>query len=218
MVKGLLFDLDGTLLNTLADLKNAVNYALAKLSLKQITLSMTKQYIGNGIRNLLLRALKEENHHFIDAALLYFKEYYNTHLTDETKPYEKVIDTLRTLKNKGYKIAVVSNKYHEGTKIICEYFFKDLLDFYLGGKDDIPLKPNDNMVNIAIKELSLKKEECIFIGDSDVDILTAKNANLLSVAVTYGYKEIDILKEYEPDYLISSIDEIFIILKEINNE
>ena len=123
MVKGILFDLDGTLLNTLKDLKNAVNFSLRNLAMEEISLAQTKQYIGNGVRKLIERALTEKNANFVEKALCDFKSYYESHLIDETTPYEGVIETLVNLKKHGYKLAVVSNKYHLGVEKICNHFF-----------------------------------------------------------------------------------------------
>ena len=219
MIKGVIFDLDGTLLNTLEDLKNAVNYALIRKHKEPIDLLTTKSYIGNGIKRLVTLALNESDENIINDALKDFKEYYANHILDNTKCYDNVVETLNYLKENNIKIAVVSNKYQQGLSMLCNHFFKDYSDIFIGDDGITPLKPNVEMVNKALKQLNLSNKECLYVGDSKVDILTAKNVKIKNVSVTYGYQDIKVLKTYENDYLIDNIKEIInIIIKENQND
>ena len=219
MIKGVIFDLDGTLLNTLEDLKEAVNYALKKKNKPTIDLKTTKSYIGNGIRRLITLSLNETNDNIINEALKDFKFYYANHILDNTVCFDNVITTLNFLKNNNIKIAIVSNKYQQGLNLLCNHFFKEYSDIFIGDDGITPLKPNVNMVNNALSKLKLSNKECLYVGDSTVDILTAKNTKIKNVCVTYGYQDKDILKTYENDYFIDDIKEIInIIIKENNNE
>lgn len=216
MIKGIIFDLDGTLLNTLEDLKNAVNYALVRKGKEPIDLLTTKSYIGNGIKRLITLALNETDECKINDALKDFKEYYANHILDNTTCYNDVIETLSYLKENKIKIAIVSNKYQHGLNILCNHFFKDFTNIFIGDDGITPLKPNVEMVNKALNELNLTNNQCLYIGDSKVDILTAKNTNIKNVSVTYGYQDVEVLKQYENDYLIDNIKEIINILKKEN--
>lgn len=218
MIKGVIFDLDGTLLNTLEDLKNAVNYALKKKNKPSIDLKTTKSYIGNGIRRLVTLSLNETNDNIINEALVDFKYYYANHILDNTKCYDNVIETLNYLKDNNIKIAIVSNKYQQGLSKLCNHFFKEYSDIFIGDDGITPLKPNVDMVNNALNKLNLSNNQCLYVGDSTVDILTAKNAKIKNVCVTYGYQDKDVLKTYDNDYFIDDIKEIInIITKENNN-
>ena len=215
MIRGILFDLDGTLLNTLNDLKSAVNFALSQYNLPEIDVNQTRNYIGNGIRKLMERAIKNDSIN-IDESLTYFKDYYEKHIDDTTIPYDGIIDMLDKLTNQGYKVAIVTNKYQDGATKLSKKFFSNYTNVYIGNQEGIKTKPDVEMVNLALNQLNLKAEECIFVGDSNVDALTAKNAKMPFVYVSWGYKNIDEMKEYDIDYIINKPMELINILKEIN--
>lgn len=215
MIKGILFDLDGTLLNTLNDLKSAVNYALSQYNLDEIDVNQTRNYIGNGIRKLMERAINSDSIN-IDESLNYFKSYYEKHIDDTTIPYDGIINMLDILTNQGYKVAIVTNKYQAGATKLSKKFFSNYTNVYIGNQEGIKTKPDVEMVNLALNQLNLKAEECIFVGDSNVDALTAKNAKMPFVYVSWGYKNIDEMKEYDIDYIINKPMELINILKEIN--
>ena len=185
MIKGILFDLDGTLLNTLNDLKSAVNYALSQYNLDEIDVNQTRNYIGNGIRKLMERAINSDSIN-IDESLNYFKSYYEKHIDDTTIPYDGIINMLDILTNQGYKVAIVTNKYQAGATKLSKKFFSNYTNVYIGNQEGIKTKPDVEMVNLALNQLNLKAEECIFVGDSNVDALTAKNAKMPFVYVSWG--------------------------------
>ena len=217
MIKGILFDLDGTLLNTLNDLKSAVNFALLQYNLPEIDVNQTRNYIGNGIKKLMERAINNDSIN-IDEALNYFKSYYEKHIDDTTIPYDGIINMLDNLTNQGYKVAIVSNKYQNGVTKLSKKYFSKFTDIYVGNQEGIKTKPDVEMVNLALNKLGLTTKECIFVGDSNVDALTAKNAKMPFVYVSWGYKNIDEMKEYDIDYTINKPMELINILKEVSKD
>lgn len=213
MIKGILFDLDGTLLYTLQDLNNAVNYALVKNGLNPITLETNKEFIGSGIKNLMLKATDNKKEIF-EKAFDDFKNYYDAHCIDTTIPYNGVIELLCKLKEMNIKMAVVSNKYQEGVDKICNKLLSKYINVFLGANSSMNIKPSIDMVNEALIRLNLNSNECLFVGDSLVDIETAKNANMKSVGVLWGYKDVS-----KANYKIDKPhDLINIILKENEND
>lgn len=217
MIKGIIFDLDGTLLNTLVDLKNAVNYALKTNNLQEITLKQTRDYVGNGVKMLITRAIGENsNPKLIDDTLKLFTNYYDLHQNDYTIPYDGIIETIKELKKLGLKMAIVSNKYQQGVDNLCRPLFKDYIGVFIGAQDNIKLKPAPDMVNIALDKLGLKNNECYFVGDSNVDALTGKNANMEVIGVTWGYKDKEVLEALKVDYLIDKPQEIIKIVTRAN--
>lgn len=215
MVKTIIFDLDGTLLNTLNDLHNAVNFTLSCFSLPNVTLEQTRNYIGNGVKKLIQRA---SNGAPIDNNLAYekFKMYYRNHIKDCTVPYDNILDMLKILKQNNINIAVASNKYQEGVSLLTNHLLMPYIDLCVGSSETVKVKPSSDMVDIILKHFNEEKENCLFVGDSDVDIKTGKNSNIKTVGVTWGYKEIEVLKNEGPDYIINSPLELIKIIKEIN--
>ena len=185
--KAIIFDCDGTLLNTVSDLTNAVNYALEKLGFPQQTDEETLKMVGNGIKVLVFRALPENKKNFTDEALSYFKEYYGTHFADKTMPYDGVCDLLKSLKKSGYKIALVSNKNARYLELLVKKFFSEDLDFWIGETDGLLPKPAPDMVNKALEFLQISAEEAVYVGDSPVDVSTAKNSELDGIFVSWGF-------------------------------
>ena len=209
MIKGIIFDLDGTLLYTLQDLHNAINYALKNNNLKEISIEQTKLYIGNGIEKLVIRAIGKSDK--FDEVLKDFKFYYGKHNNDFTKPYDGILEMLETLNKNHIKMAVVSNKYQEGVTKICTPLFSKYMDIFIGPSGNIKTKPDSEMVNIALNKMNLKNSECLYVGDSDVDIQTAKNSNMKSIGVLWGYKDVS-----NASYVINNPNEIIKIIKKEN--
>ena len=190
-----IFDLDGTLLNTLDDLTSAVNATLTHFGFKTRTKSEVCSFIGNGVKQLLIRAFDNDIENY-DEVLTYYYGYYAKHSTDQTKPYDGVVELLRRLKSQGKKLAIVSNKGDLPTKSLAKQFFDGLIDVALGENESagIHKKPAPDSVELALKQVGIPKEKSVFIGDSDVDIQTAKNAGLPCISVTWGFRDEEFLR------------------------
>lgn len=212
-IKAIVFDLDGTLLNTLPDLHNSVNYALDKFGLPLRSESEVRSYLGNGLKALAERALPEDKKELLEEFFPVLKAYYDEHKNDETAPYDKVKEMLSAVKEQGYKTAIVSNKYDEAVQELKEQTFTGTIDFALGEKSGIPAKPAPDGVWYAIERLKVERDECVYVGDSEVDLLTAKNAGLRCVAVSWGFRDKDFLIEKGAT---SIIDEPMALIDELS--
>ncbi len=191
-IKGIIFDLDGTLLYTLEDLKNSVNYALKSCNLKEITLEQTRNFVGNGIGKLIERAIENNQKKYLEC-LEIFKQHYKENSNITTKPYPMVIENLKRLKEKNIKLAILSNKIDSEVKKLSKLYFDNIFDISQGETAKFDKKPDPKSSEFIIKQFNLKKEEVIFVGDSEVDIQTAKNASIECLSVTWGYKDKDFL-------------------------
>ena len=191
MKKLILFDLDGTLLNTIEDLGEAVNYALALEGLPQHKMDKFPAMVGRGIRNLVKSALPEElraDDAYVDKCLAIFKEYYSEHIDVHTRPYAGMQELLRELHLQGIKMAVVSNKFQEGAELLVNEFFGDIpFVCVLGNREGHPLKPDPAIVEEVLLLAEVQKENAVLIGDSIPDMLTAAGAGIDSIGVTWGY-------------------------------
>ena len=212
MYKYVIFDLDGTLLNTLGDLHAAVNHALREMGFPERTMDEVRRFIGNGVVRLMERATPDGTDDLTNAKCLYiFREYYLQHMNDTTAPYEGITGMLERLKEKGIKTAVVSNKLHSAVVGLCEETFPGLIDVALGVNVEEERKPAPVNVFRAMSELNAEcrvqnAEFCgyrsaakhtklytIYIGDSEVDVQTAKNAGLECIGVTWGFRDREFL-------------------------
>lgn len=209
--KAVVFDLDGTLLYTLEDLKNATNYALKTNDMPERTLDEVRRFVGNGVRLLMERAVPDgaDNPKFEETFAL-FKEYYDAHCNDNTSPYDGIMELLDELKVRGIKMAIVSNKIDFAVKSLDKLYFKDYMTAAIGEMEEegIRKKPAPDMVQKALKELGVKQDEAIYVGDSDVDIATAKNSGLECVSVTWGFRDVKFLKEHGATHLIDHPTEL----------
>ena len=187
MLKAILFDMDGTLSNTLTDLEVALNYTLKKLYLPLRSSKEVLSFVGNGIDALVMRGLGEENMDKFEVALPIFKDYYKDHLTDYTRPYDGVDEVIDTLKEMGIKVGIVSNKLQSPLEEIVKSFWGDKIDAVCGITDFYPSKPHPDMVHICLSRMGAKLEEAIYVGDSLVDVETAKNAGAKFVACSWGF-------------------------------
>lgn len=215
--KLLIFDLDGTLVNTLADLNKATNVGLTKYGYPTRTLEQTRTDIGNGVKVLIERSIPggKSNKDYQDVFIT-FRDYYIHHLYDATIPYENVKNTLQILKKKGYLLAVVSNKFNEGANEVVTHFYPNLFDYIQGSVDYLNNKPSSDLVNKVLNELNVSNKDSLYIGDTEVDYQTAVNSNMDVVLVSYGYRSIDQLKERikNPPMIISSIDGLIDLLSD----
>ena len=217
MFKVAIFDLDGTLLNTLDDLANACNYALNKFSFPTHEVGKYKTFIGNGIYKLVERALPDSKRdkETVEKVLEVFSEYYNEHMMDMTKPYDGIINLLDQLRMKGIKLGVVSNKKHEITIEIVNKYFGDRFNIVFGHRENYKEKTDPSSVLEIIEKLDVLKSECIYIGDSNVDVITARNSGIECIGVSWGFRGKEELAKAGADYLADNIIELRDII--INN-
>lgn len=216
MIKLLIFDLDGTLLNTLNDLTDSTNYALGVFNYPTRTIEEVRNFVGNGVAKLIERAIPEgKNNQNFEKCLEIFKENYAQNMNNKTTPYSGIIELLQTLKSKNYKIAVVSNKFDLAVKSLCQKYFPNLIDIAIGEneKEGIKKKPAPDTVNQVLEIFKMSNTQAIYIGDSEVDIMTAQNAQMLCISVTWGFKDKDFLLKNNAKIIINSPDEIISLLE-----
>lgn len=208
-----IFDLDGTLLNTIADLGDACNYALRTLGYSEHALSTYNYMVGNGVRKLIERAEPDADAATVDKLLGLFREYYDKHCTDNTTPYPGIPELLNTLVEKGVGIAVTSNKYQEATERIIRHYFPEIpFVAILGQTEDRPVKPDPSIVFAALNEYPTPKSSVLYVGDSAVDMETARRACIESVGVSWGFRPISELRGAYADHIVLSPEEILNIV------
>ena len=189
-----IFDMDGTILNTLEDLHDSVNYILGLYEFPKVTINDTRNNVGNGVRLLLKRSAPEwVDESTLDKMFEDFSAYYRKHSDIKTRPYNGIADTIRELRAAGVKTAVVSNKIDSAVQDLVVRYFYGLFDYALGEVEGIARKPEPDMVYRTLDELKIDKTEAVYIGDSDVDIETAFNSGLDCIAVTWGFRDRDLL-------------------------
>ena len=209
----MIFDLDGTLLNTLGDLRAATNHALEVRGLPPHSMEEIRQFIGNGIRLLICRAMPEGTPEAeIDAALDDFKAYYAAHIHDRTVPYDGIPQLLTALRKRGIQVAVLSNKIDSASQQLIEYFFPGKTDVVFGEHVGVPRKPDPTSCRMVMQQLGVQPEQVLYVGDSGTDMQTAKNAGLYAVGVTWGFRSKEVLLEYGADVLVHRPEQILQIL------
>ena len=179
-IKLVIFDLDGTLLYTIKDITFALNYALKKNGLDEVSIDEAKYMVGSGVDVLIQKAVKEEKKLF-DNVKEDYSLFYKDHNMIQTNPYQGIMHLLKMLKQTGIKIAVLSNKPDNDTKNVVKYYFGDLFDYVLGSKENLRLKPESDGINVILDHFKIAKENTIYLGDSNIDVLTAKNANSATI-------------------------------------
>ena len=212
MKKAVIFDLDGTLLNTLDDLADSTNYALSRFGYPTRTIEEVRQFVGNGVAKLIERAIPEgKNNPNFEKCLAIFKENYAQNMYNKTAPYNGIIEMLSNLKSKGIKIAVVSNKFDLAVKELCKKYFEGFIDFAAGENEaqGIKKKPAPDTVISVLNEFNFASEDAVYIGDSDVDIMTAKNSKMPCISVTWGFRDEKFLLENGATILINAPSEIY---------
>ncbi|MDE5975807.1 MAG: HAD family hydrolase [Muribaculaceae bacterium] len=215
MKKLVIFDLDGTLLNTIFDLGEACNYALRKMGFAQHPIPAYNYMVGNGVKKLMERAQPDADAQTIEQLLIDFREYYDEHCTDATKPYVGIPELLTNLTEKGIKIAVASNKYQKAVNKIIEYFFPDIPFVAVKGQSpDRPVKPDPSIVFEILSEVPTAKRDVLYVGDSGVDMETARRACVESAGVTWGFRPASELRDAYADHIISVPSEILRIAEE----
>jgi len=209
MKKLYIFDMDGTILYTLDDITNAVNYVLKKYSFPTRTVEEVRFFVGNGLRKTLERSVPEGiSKEIIDKIYPELTAYYKENANKYTRPYDGIVDVIKELRTRGIRTAVVSNKRDEAVKKLCDKYFKDCFDMAMGDQEGIALKPAPDMVNMVIDEIGVSKKECLYIGDSDVDLLTAKNAGIDCVGVAWGFRGREFLEAHGAEKIIERPGEL----------
>ncbi len=211
-----IFDLDGTLLNTLDDLSNSVNYALRTCGYNERSKQEIRRFLGNGIANLMRKAVptSADNEHY-ENALAVFRKYYMEHCLEYTSPYEGITDLLKTLQTMGYKQAIVSNKLQPAVTQLNERFFNRYIHVAIGESKDIRRKPAPDTVFAALKQLGSSPDTSIYIGDSEVDLSTAHNANMPCISVAWGFRDRDFLEKHQAGIIATHPAEIPTLLERL---
>lgn len=207
----IIFDLDGTLLNTIGDLAEAANVMLGKRNLPQHTYEEYCTFVGNGIMRLVERALPEEQRttERVAAAREDFLSYYIDHIDRKTKPYEGIVQLLNDLQAEGVSLAVASNKFQAGTRKLIQRFFPEIgwVAVY-GQRPDVPLKPDPAVVEEILSEVKIPRERVLYVGDSGIDIETAHRAGIKAVGVTWGFRSRSELEAAGADRIVDRAEEI----------
>ena len=207
--KTYIFDLDGTLLSTLADLAASTNYALRTHHMPERSIDEVRRFVGNGVKKLMERAIPDGlNNPLFEETFATFRQHYMQHNLDTTQPYPGIMQLLEQLKAEGKNIAVVSNKFYAATRELCRHFFGELVPVSIGEREDIRKKPAPDTVIEALRELGVDKEGAVYIGDSDVDIMTAKNSGMPCVSVLWGFRDKEFLLEHGATTLISQPEDM----------
>lgn len=206
-----IFDMDGTLLNTLEDLMISTNYALSQFDYPTHTIEEIRFFVGNGVAKLIERAIPDGlNNSNYEKCLEIFKKHYAKNMYNHTSAYVGIPELLKGLKDKGIKTAVVSNKFDLAVKELSNKYFGDLIDIAIGENEQagIKKKPAPDTVFEVLNLMNLKSEDAIYIGDSDVDIMTAKNSNMPCISVTWGFRDREFLIKNDATIIVDKPEEI----------
>lgn len=202
--RAVVLDLDGTLLDTLEDLADAANWALRRNGLPQRSLDEVRQFVGNGVRRLMLRAVPEATaDELFERVFADFKSYYVDHCQIKTRLYDGIPEMLRALKDKGLRLAIVSNKLQEGVDELYGRYFRDTVEVAIGERPGVQRKPAPDMVRLALQELEVAAGDAVYVGDSDVDLQTARNSGLPCISVLWGFRDRQFLLDHGATTLIS---------------
>jgi len=208
-----IFDLDGTLLDTLQDLTNSVNYALKQYGYPLHTLEEVRYMVGNGVRVLMERAVPTGlSPQEFENVFACFKEHYDIHCNDLTHPYEGIPELLHTLKTRGFHLAIVSNKVDTAVKTLRALYFDDTISVAIGEKEGIRRKPAPDTAITALQELGVSAGDAVYVGDSDVDIQTAANAGMDCISVSWGFRDTAFLQSHGASRIIDHPSQLIEIL------
>lgn len=205
----IIWDLDGTLMDTLQDLFEAVNHALRQHQLPERSFEEVRQFVGNGVRRLMVLAVPGgEEHPDFEAIFAEFKSYYMIHCQDHTGLYPGIAETLQSLKRRGIRMAVVSNKLQAGVDELYQVWFRDTIEVAIGERPEMARKPAPDMVHLALRQLGVGIEDAVYIGDSDVDLATARNSGLPCISVLWGFRDKEFLVAHGGTTFVSRPEEI----------
>ncbi len=207
--KTYIFDLDGTLLDTLNDLHASCNYALRTHGMPERSLEEVRQFVGNGVKKLMERAIPNglENPLF-EETLQTFRQHYLLHNLDTTLPYPGIMEMLQQLKAQGKRIAVVSNKFYAATQDLCKHFFGDTIQVAIGEREDIKKKPAPDTVLEALRQLQVTRQDAVYVGDSEVDVETARNSGIPCISVLWGFRNKSFLLSHGATTFIETPNEL----------
>lgn len=199
------FDLDGTLLDTLRDLAASCNYALRWAGMPERTTDEVRQFVGNGVKKLMERAIPGglDNPRF-DETYETFRQHYLVHSLDTTQPYPGIMEMLQEMKRQGKRMAVVSNKFYAATQELCRHFFDGYISVAIGERENIRKKPAPDTVVEALRQLNASAENAVYVGDSDVDVATAANTHLPCISVLWGFRDRDFLIRHGATTFVAS--------------
>ena len=210
--KSYIFDLDGTLLDSLTDLAASCNYALRINNMPERTIDEVRMFVGNGVRKLMERAIPDGNRNeLFQKTYTDFRDHYLIHNLDHTSPYSGIINMLKSLKDDGCNIAVVSNKFYAATQELVNHFFCDYVSVAIGERDNIRKKPSPDTVFEALRQLNVEKDGAVYIGDSDVDVMTAKNCGMPCISVLWGFRDKKFLIEHGANVFVEKPSEILLL-------
>lgn len=213
-ITAVIFDLDGTLLNTLEDLANSTNYALGQFGFPLRSVDEVRSFVGDGVRKLIERALPSaDNEQSVDAVLDSFKQHYVQHCQERTCLYPGISELLYDLKTKGIRLAIVSNKLQSGVDELYKRYFSDVVEIAVGEQVGVRRKPAPDMVLKALAVLGVNKDEALYVGDSEVDVTTARAVEMSCVAVLWGFRDRDVLEQCGADFIIEQPLELMSVLE-----
>ena len=213
MIQSIIFDLDGTLTDTLQDLANSVNYALRKMNWPERTLEEVRRFVGNGVRRLVQRAVPENTSEAdYESCFALFRQHYILHCQDNTRLYAGVGEMLQEVHRRGYKTAIVSNKLQAGVDELYDTYFREVIDVAIGQREGVALKPAPDMVELALSQLGASKDETVYVGDSEVDVQTARNAGLRCISCLWGFRDREQLETAGATMFISHPKELLSII------
>ena len=213
-MKAVVFDLDGTLLDTLEDLKDSVNAALTEYGLPERTIEEVRAFVGNGIRNLIIRSVPGgETHPDFENVFDFFKQHYRANCANKTVPYEGIMELIEALSSRGIAMAIVSNKFDAGVKVLNEKFFAQYISVALGELPGVKRKPDPKTVVMALQQLGVAPADAIYVGDSDVDVQTANNCEMPCLSVTWGFRDRAFLLEHGATLLYDTPDALWDAVK-----
>jgi phosphoglycolate phosphatase len=208
-----IFDLDGTLLNTLDDLRDSLNEVLTSKGYAPKSLEEVRRFVGNGVKNLIRMSVPEEcNDEVVTQVMEEFKENYKHNMQNKTRPYNGIMELLLNLYRYNYKIAIVSNKYDAAVKELARTYFGNLIPVAIGETTEIKRKPAPDSIYTAVQELGSELSSTILVGDSETDVQTAKNAGIPCIGVTWGFRCREVLRREGADYLIDTPKELLTLI------
>lgn len=218
MKKAIVFDLDGTLLNTLEDLADSTNYALRSCCFPERTLQEVRCFVGNGIRKLIERAVPENtSEEKITECFVVFCEHYKQNMENKTAEYNGISEMLSALFDAGYKMSIVTNKADFAAQVLCGKLFGKYIKTVVGSVDDRPNKPAPDGVYYALEQMGVGKDEAVFVGDSEVDILTAQNADIDAIGVLWGFRDLADLEAVGVKTTVKTTKELEKLLLNLKN-